>query len=244
MYPCEDVPYAKRMKSTRKGSPDIAIAYLRVSTTEQQLGAEAQRRAIETWGAHANIQIAAWHEDRVSGGLDLDDRPGLVAALAELRVRRAGVLVIAKRDRLARDVAVAALIERAVERSGAKVVSADGAGNGDSGADQFMRRILDAAAEYERALIRLRTKAALAAKRARGFRAGAIPYGFTADEKGRLERCVEEKEIIKRVTTLRASGRSLRSIERACRAEGLRSRAGTPLRLTQIARILQRGDGQ
>ncbi len=65
----------------------------------------------------------------------MDQRPALVAALAELRAEGAGVLVVAKRDRLARDVYIAAGIERHVARLGARVWSADGVGNGDAPAD-------------------------------------------------------------------------------------------------------------
>jgi hypothetical protein len=78
-----------------------AVAYLRVSTEDQQLGPEAQRAAIEAWAAREGVQVVAWHLDQgVSGGADVEDRPGLVAAL---RVERAGILLVAKRDRLARE---------------------------------------------------------------------------------------------------------------------------------------------
>src|SRR5208283_2155434 len=108
----------------------------------------------------------------------IDGRPGLVAALAALREHGAGVLVVAKRDRIARDVVLTAGVERAAAQSGAAVVSAAGEGNGDAPADAFMRTVIDGAAAYERALIRARTKAALAAKTAKGERAGEIPYGY------------------------------------------------------------------
>jgi DNA invertase Pin-like site-specific DNA recombinase len=223
----------------RPGNSKLAVAYLRVSTEDQKLGPEAQRSAIEAWAAHEGITVAAWHVDQgVSGGSDLDDRPGLVAALGELRALRAGVLVVAKRDRLARDVAVAATIERAARACGAKVVSADGAGNGDGPADAFMRTILDAAAAYERALIRARTKAALRAKRDRGQRAGAVPFGFTADAAGVLAPNATEQAVIAHVRELRAAGLPLRAIVRECSGAGLVSRAGTPITLTQVARML------
>jgi site-specific DNA recombinase len=92
--------------------------------------------------------------------------------MTSLRAHGAGTLVVAKRDRLARDVAVSALIERAVRESGARIVSADGVGNGDGAADAFLRAILDAAAAYERELIRARTRAAMAVKRAKSERSG------------------------------------------------------------------------
>jgi site-specific DNA recombinase len=169
----------------RPGNARLAVAYIRVSTDEQRLGPEAQRAAIEAWAAREGIQVAAWRIDQgVSGGSDLGDRPGLVAALGELRALGAGLLVVAKRDRLARDVYVASTIERAVAQGGARVTSADGTANGDTPADAFMRTVIDGAAAYERALIRARTKAALAAKRARGERSGEVPYGMRLSADG------------------------------------------------------------
>ena len=227
-------------RRTRSGSPVLAVGYLRVSTEDQKLGPEAQRAAIEAWAARAGVRVGSWHVDQgVSGGAELEARPGLLAALAELRVHRAGVLVVAKRDRLARDVYVAATIERAAGHAGARVACADGTGNGDSPADAFMRTIVDGAAAYERALIRSRTKAALAAKRARGGRAGAVPYGFTADASGKLELNAAEQAVIAQVRELRASGLPLRAVVVQAAALGLVSRAGRPLALTQVARILR-----
>lgn len=229
------------MTSTRRsrpGNPLTAVAYLRVSTEDQRLGPEAQRAAIEAWATREGVTVVAWHLDAgVSGGADLADRPALVAALGSLRAERAGVLVVAKRDRLARDVAVAATIERATATAGARVVSADGTANGDTPADAFMRAMLDGAAAYERALIRARTKAALAAKRAKGERAGNIPYGYVADETGRLSPNPAEQAVIAIVRELRASGLILRVIVAELAKRGLVSRAGKPLGLTQVARI-------
>lgn len=157
------------------GDSRIAVAYIRVSKDEQRLGPEAQRGAIRWWAAHAGIRIAAWHVDQgVCSVLPIDKRPALSAALASLRSHGAGILVVAKRDRIARDVVLAAGIERAARNAGARVVSADGTGNGDTPADGFMRTIIDGAAEYERALIRVRTRAALQAKRARGERVVSV----------------------------------------------------------------------
>lgn len=225
-------------RSARPGNPLVAVAYLRVSTDEQRLGPEAQRAAIETWAKREGVAVVAWHTDAgVSGGSDLSDRPALVAALGELRAARAGVLVIAKRDRLARDVAVAATIERAAKTCGAKVQTADGTANGDSAADAFMRTMLDGAAAYERALIRGRTKAALAAKRARGERAGEVPYGYSATPEGRLVPNAAEQSIIAIVRELRAAGMSLRAVVSELARRGIVARTGRALQLTQIARI-------
>ena len=214
------------------------MAYLRVSTEEQHLGPEAQRMAITQWASRAQVRVVAWHSDAgVSGAAELGDRPALTAAFVDVIEHRAGVLVVARRDRLARDVVVAATIERAALQHGARVVSADGVGNGDSPADQFMRTILDGAAAYERALIRARTRAALRARRARGERAGEVPWGYGATPEGVLYEHPTERSVIARVATLRAGGASLRAIVEALGRDGVVSRSGRALGLTQVARI-------
>ncbi len=136
-------------KCVRPRSNSTAVGYIRVSTEEQTLGPEAQRVALARWAEARKIQLVAVHEDRgVSGAAPLDRRPGLLAALASLESHSAAFLVAAKRDRLARDVIIAAQLERLVERQGARLVSADGAGEGDSPEAVLMRRLVDAIASY------------------------------------------------------------------------------------------------
>jgi len=227
-------------KATRAGDAGVAVAYLRVSTEDQRLGPEAQRAAIEAWAARSRVTIVAWHVDQgVSGGTDIGDRPALVAALGELRATGAGVLVVAKRDRLARDVYVAATIERAAAACGARVAAADGAGNGETPADAFMRTILDGAAAYERALIRARTKAALAAKSARGERVGSVPYGARVAPDGRrLEADEAELATVAQARELAGRGLSLRRVAAELAARGVVSRTGRDFLPAQIARMI------
>ena len=226
------------MSTTRRpGNALAAVAYLRASTEDQKLGPEAQRAAIEVWATAQGITVVACFSDAVSGAADIEDRPGLVAALAELRAAKAGVLVVAKRDRLARDSFVALSIERAVEACGAIVAAADGVGNGSTASDTFMRSIIDATAAYERSLIRARTKAALAAKKARGERAGTVPYGYDADASGKLTKNDAEQSVLAVVAELRAAGLSLRAVVAMLTKRGLVSRSGKPLGLTQVARM-------
>ena len=82
------------------------------------------------------------------------------------------------------------------------------------------------------------TKAALQAKRARGERAGAVPYGFTADASGRLSPCEAEQAVIVAVRRMRAERASLRAIAAALAARGVVSRVGRPFHLTQVVRMV------
>ena len=74
-----------------------------VSTHRQDLSPDAQREAIRAWAKREGVEVIAFPEDlAVSGGTEIDKRPGLLAAIEALRTEDAGILVVAKRDRLAR----------------------------------------------------------------------------------------------------------------------------------------------
>jgi DNA invertase Pin-like site-specific DNA recombinase len=228
----------KRVKS---GSLRIAVAYIRVSKDDQKLGPEAQRAAIEAWATREGVQVAAWHVDQgVCSVTPLDERPALVATLSSLRQHGAGVLVVAKRDRIARDPALTAGVERAAADAGAVVLSSAGEGNGSTPADEFMRGVIDSASRYERALIRARTTAALAILRARGQKTGGgVPYGYRLDADGRTLIAIEgEQATIARVRQLAAEGLSLRSAASQLAAEGRVSRTGRSFAAAQISRML------
>lgn len=109
-------------RGTGKTDPQRVIGYVRVSSGDQRLGPDAQRMALEQWCAAHGGQLVLTCTDRgVSGGAAPDQRPGLLAALAAIKKFAAGVLLVAKRDRLARDTLVAAMVERLAERDGARV---------------------------------------------------------------------------------------------------------------------------
>jgi DNA invertase Pin-like site-specific DNA recombinase len=144
------------------------VAYLRVSTGEQGksgLGLEAQRAAIEAFALANGIEIKAEliEVETGKGSAPLDHRPQLKAALATAKALRCPV-VVSKLDRLSRDVAfISGLMSQKVNF----VVAEFG-----PDVDPFMLHIYAAVAEKERALISQRTKAALAAVKARGVTLG------------------------------------------------------------------------
>lgn len=212
--------------------PPRAIGYLRVSTAEQSgsgLGLEAQANAIGGAAKRLGLELVDMHTDAgVSGGLPLEQRPALVAALDALR--RGDVLIVAKRDRLGRDVLNVAMFERLAERKGARIVSAAGEGTDTNDpTSRLMRQIVDCFAEYERAIIRARTRAALAVKRGRGERVGGIPFGYQLAGDGRtLAPHALEQRALAVVRELRAAGASVRAIAEALNRRGFRSRTGRP----------------
>ncbi len=214
-----------------------AVAYLRVSTADQALGVDAQREQIARWAEREGAELVGEHVESVSGGAAIDKRPALLAAVALARAGTA--LVVAKRDRLARDVIVSATVERLVERQGGRIVSADGSSALAGPEGQLFRLILDAFSQYERALIRARTRAALAVKRRRGERvSGLAPVGFRAEGK-RLVADDAERRAVARVLELRGRGRSIRDIAATLNEEGFRAR-GRKWHATTVARLIGR----
>lgn len=211
----------KSRKSVPQTNASKAVAYIRVSTEEQHLGPEAQLAAINVWASRYNVTVVAVHRDiGVSGGAPLADCNGLMAALEDLGVHGAGLLVVAKRDRLARDVMKAAMVESRAERFGARITSAAGEGDGTDPSAKLMRQIIDAFNEYERAIIKARTIAALAVKKTKGERTGGLNYGFS-DVEGRLVPNEDEQRVIRLVKELSSQGLSLRGICAKFQSEGV-----------------------
>ena len=205
-----------------------AIAYTRVSTdqqTESGAGLAAQTAAIASYAKANGLAItASYSDDGISGAADLDGRPGLAAAVAALR--KGDVLLVGKRCRLGRDVLLVATIERIISRKGASVVSCDGAGNGSSPADEFMRTMIDAASQYERGLIRSRTRQAMAAMRKAGRLTGTVPFGFILGDDNTLVPVPAEQLVIERIEACHKAGLSLRQIAATLTAAGLLTKQG------------------
>jgi DNA invertase Pin-like site-specific DNA recombinase len=222
-----------------------AIAYLRCSTDKQAesgLGIDAQLASVTACAARLGIPLAATYTDAgTSGSLSIDDRPVLLDAVADLK--RGDVFLIAKRDRIGRDVIAVAMIERLIAKRGARIVSAAGEGTDDDGpSGTLMRRLIDSFGEYERLIIGARTKSALAAKRRRGERVSRhLPYGYTlADDRRTLQPVSCEQDTLAVMRRRRSDGSSFQAIADELNADGRSTRAGSPWRYEYIRSILSR----
>lgn len=148
-----------------------AVAYYRVSTAKQGasgLGLDAQRAAVEALCAARGWEIIAPPFEEIESG-KRDDRPQLEKALQRCKVTGA-TLVVAKLDRLSRNVAFLATLQD----SGVRFVAAD-----MPEATELTVHIMAAVAQAERKAISKRTKEALAAAKARGQKLGN-PNGAAA----------------------------------------------------------------
>lgn len=200
-----------------------AIAYYRVSTQRQGrsgLGIEAQKVAVQHFAEAQGIELIAEHVEVETGkGADaLDRRPELAAALDRARKLRLPILV-AKLDRLSRDVhfvsgLMAHRVPFIVAELGADV-------------DPFLLHLYSALAEKERALISQRTRAALAAKKAQGVKLGNPRAAEAAPKAHATHRAEADRfasNVLPVVREIHATGRtSLRDIAATLNARGVRT---------------------
>lgn len=207
-----------------------AVIYTRVSTEDQANSGAGLHAQFDACAAFVNQQgwmvTACYSDEGVSGTSDIEKRTGLMNAISALG--KGDVLLVAKRDRLGRDVVLVKMIERMVAKRKASIHALNGA-NEATPEGQFMNGILDLSSAYEVAIIRARTKAALGAKKARNERVGKLPFGFQlADDGIHLEPCPEEQSILERINELRQAGYSLRKVADALNNETRFNRQGLP----------------
>jgi DNA invertase Pin-like site-specific DNA recombinase len=214
--------------------PGKLVAYYRVSTARQEasgLGLEAQRQAVEALAA--GTVIAAEFTEAESG--KRADRPELARAIGACRLYGAR-LVIAKLDRLSRD----AHFLLGLEKAGVDFVAAD-----MPNANRLTVGIMAMVAEEERRMISARTKAALAAAKARGTVLGGY-RGHTitpaAGEAGRRSQVARADarlaDLAPVLDELRIGGvTSLGGIARALNARGVPAARGGVWSATQVRRV-------
>lgn len=223
------------------------VGYVRVSTAGQGasgLGLEAQQAAIDAYAkAHGATVVRVYTE--VESGRK-SDRPELAKALAHAKRSRA-TLVVAKLDRLARNVA---FLSRLMEAK-ADFVACD-----NPAANKLTLHILAAVAEAEAEASSSRTKAALAAYKARGGKLGGAlkqcrNLTQAARERGAQAAAVAIRakadeaysDLAPIVGELRSKGLTLAGIAEELNRQGHTTRKGKPWNHVQIRRVLQRVAG-
>ncbi|TPG52451.1 recombinase family protein [Roseomonas nepalensis] len=222
--------------------PARFVAYYRVSTDKQGrsgLGLEAQRAAVAAHVAGVSRAVVVAEFVEVESGRK-KDRPQLAAALAAVRAHCA-VLVIAKLDRLARNVHfVSGLLE-----SGVEFVAAD-----MPTVNRLTVHILAAVAEEEARIISARTKAALAAAKARGVRLGNPNLRAGSHAQARAANAVRSAcsrdriaDVLPFIESAKTAGTStLQEIANASDARGVPTPSGRGARWhpSQVGRVVGR----
>ena len=225
------------------------IAYYRVSTARQGrsgLGLEAQQAAVESYITREAGELVAPPFIEVESG-KCRVRPELAKAIARARQQKA-VLLVAKLDRLARNVAfLSSLMESRIDFRAVD----------NPHATKLTIHILAAVAEEEARATSIRTKAALAAAKARGTLLGSSrpDHWIGSRLEARLEgqkkatkaaaksrvayRVIPVGEILPKIKQLRIEGLSLRAISKKLNGEGSFNLQGLPWTAMAVHRILQ-----
>ena len=222
------------------------VSYIRVSTKAQGnsgLGLEAQQATVASFAKERRGRILAEYREVETG--KRKDRPELAKALAHCH-RSKATLVVAKLDRLARNVAFTS----ALMDSGVDFVCCD-----NPHANRLTIHILAAVAEAEAVAISERTKAALAAAKARGVKLGSARPGHwkgrearrlagtklaskAAAEANRQAAKEAYADLLPIIGTMRARGESLQRIANWLNTMGHTTRRDRRWNATQVGRVL------
>ena len=210
------------------------VAYYRVSTAKQGrsgLGLEAQKAAVTTYLNGGSWSLLAEFTEVESG--KSDNRPELAKAMQHCQ-RTGATLVVAKLDRLSRDVAFLANLMK----SKVAFVACD-----NPHANSFTIHILAAVAEHEREAISARTKVALAAAKARGKKLGGWRGGPVGDPTVARAALAEKtaafaSDVAPMVKELREQGLSLRQIAAKMSSDGIRTPRGGEWTAAGVSRLL------
>lgn len=223
-----------------------AVAYYRVSTPKQGesgLGLEAQRSAVEAFCKARGLDLIAPPFQEVESG-KRDDRPELMKAIERCKITGA-TLIVAKLDRLSRNVAFLATLQD----SSVKFIAVD-----MPEANELTVHIMAAVAQQERKAISTRTREALAAARARGTKLGnpngaaalrrfgnASPLGSAALKRNADEHALRLRPI---VDQLRKDGNaSLGALAGALNSEGILTPRGAKWHPSSVRNLLARLNG-
>jgi DNA invertase Pin-like site-specific DNA recombinase len=190
----------------------LMFAYCRVSTEEQaerRNGLEAQRAAIDTEAERRGWDVEHFADEGASGKYINEKLREVLQLLAS---GQGDGLVVSKMDRLARSIINAADIMERANRQGWSLVVLDLGVDLTTASGRLIAQVMSSFAEYERAQIGERTKAALAAKRRRGERLGRPR--------------VAQPGVVRRIVFDRNAGQTYERIARALAAEGILSPLG------------------
>ena len=205
------------------------VAYYRVSTDRQGqsgLGLDAQREAVARFVGSGGALLAQYTE--VESGKRHTNRPELAAALAASK-KQGATLVIAKLDRLARNVHfISGLMESKVDFVAVDMPQAN----------RLTVHIMAAFAEHEREMISQRTKAALAQAKARGTKLGNPRLGQARENAALANREIVPVATVEFIWKMRQAGESLRAIAEQLNALNIRTPRGSEWYANTVRAVL------
>ena len=221
------------------------IAYVRVSTDGQAMddkfGIESQKEIIAGYCEKHDMSIMEWYIDRGESGVK-ENRPQLDAILyGEIKNPPVEAVVVAKSDRMARDIKLYYYFMMLLEKRGMKLVSAtEEVVNDDTGLGNVYKALMLFVAEQERNNITKRTSGGRAVKSANGgYSVGRTPFGYKA-ENHQMVIEPEEAEVVREIFRLKdGEGFTYQAVAEALNQEGKVNRSGKPFIISTIQTIYE-----
>ena len=224
-----------------------AAGYLRVSTDNQvgddKFGLIDQRQSIEAFAASQGFCVVVWYSDAGISGATLD-RPELQALLSEAKDRTFEAVIVAKMDRVARDLMAQLWIEKELLKYEVELISAAEPFRGQDPANVLFRQIIGAFAQFEKSRIAERLAGGRKQKaKIGGYAGGKAAIGYRAERGSkRIEVDEEKAATVIRVFQLRASfpNWTLQQIADQLNSEGHTTAQDKMFHRKQVSRILKR----
>jgi DNA invertase Pin-like site-specific DNA recombinase len=211
-----------------------AIAYYRTSSAsnvgEDKDSQTRQRLAVEAFARSAGYQIVeSYYDAAVSGADALDARPGFAEALKRIAANGVRTIIVETASRFARDLIVAETGFRRLRDAGITLIAADAPNSflDDTPTSAFIRQVLAAVQELDRAMIVSKLKGARDRLRKTGVKV-----------EGRKSYSEAVPATVERAKALKAGGLTLRQVADRLAAEGHQTRAGTPYQFTAVGRMI------
>jgi DNA invertase Pin-like site-specific DNA recombinase len=220
-----------------------AAGYLRVSTDaqagEDRFGLESQTQAIQKFAEDQGYELTTWYTDAgVSGGTL--ERPELQRLLQDSPAGEFEVVLVAKMDRVARDLMAQLWLEKELLRADVEIISVAEPFRGQDATNRLFRQIIGAFAEFEKSRITDRMSSGRKVKASRGgYAGGGVPLGYKSKRgSGRIEVDQSKVDVVRAVFRLKERGLNLQEVTDELNRQGLLTALGCRFHRTQVRRIL------
>lgn len=217
------------------------VAYIRVSTDgqvgEDKFGLDAQREQISEYCAKNDMNILRWFSDEGESGAKY--RPGFDEIVyGDIANPPYEAVVVAKSDRVARDINIYFYYQGALLRKGIELISI----TEDFGQFGVFANMLKAftltCAEMERENINKRTSAGRIVKSSKGgYSGGRTPYGYEAKQ-GKMVIVESQAEAVRLMFSMKSSGATFKEIVETLNSKGYTNKSGGKWAISSVQTIL------
>lgn len=235
----------KVLQETKAARAPRAVGYLRVSTEEQAAtghGLDTQEKAVRAFAESQGYELFEVLTDAgISGATKPTERPSFSRVVALAEAGALDVLLVAKIDRLSRDIrhAMTTVSDLAEQHEVAFRSVTESVIDTSNPMGRTFFAIFAGMAENERFVIRDRTAGGRVVKAGKGgFAGGKAPYGYEKDLQGGLRVVEDQAKIVRRIYRERRQRRTLQTITDGLNADRIPSPSGGEWRVSSVSYLL------